>query len=162
MVVPTACFIAVYYLLLPSLPATGLQAVRGRAEGAWHTRFDIAQFIGTILWPPRPTSHTWILGLAGLTVLLCAGATAYVLLLKWSRMRSTVWFAIGYACSGYVATGIAIWLAMGYQPAVMGGELPDPGFFLLGWSGWASVQLLLCFVVYGLALAWCFRSEPAP
>ncbi|BDI34074.1 hypothetical protein CCAX7_61250 [Capsulimonas corticalis] len=146
-----------YYSSLRLLPPT---SVIGANDSSYPGgRFDLADFLGSLLWPPIPTHQTWLIGIIALVCLLSASAVGYFILLSWSLSRSTVEKGIAYGLGVFAVTGLMVWLANGYHPAVMRGALADTGFYLLGWSGWATLQLCATFVVHGGVLGWLYRTD---
>lgn len=150
-------FIALWVLLFSVLPATDGSGLMGLPHAPWKGRFDLAQFFGTLLDPPYPTGITWIVGIASLLAVLTASGIGYCTLLAWGMRPAQTGTSLGFGLGLYLTIGISVWLAPGFQPAVMRGAIPDTGFFLLGWSGWASMALLAVCLAYGLCLGCLYR-----
>lgn len=152
-------FLVVNYATLFVIPRMEL-ASRPRWGGAlFFDRFDLAQFVGAFFDPPYPTPATWILGIVLLYGLLICGGFVYALLLAWSLRGSTVGRGAGFGVGMFAVTGFGIGLANGIHPAVMRYAIPDTGFYFLGWTGWATIQFLIVFVIYGLVLGAVYRMR---
>jgi hypothetical protein len=156
-VLATGVFFGFYYLTLGHLPRAMPGAYATSPVGVWADRLDLAQFTGTFINPPYPSLLNWWLGFIVLGGALTSLGVAYALLLSWATQVST--FVKG-ACFGvtlFFVTGFTLWLAVGFHPAVMRQTLPDTGFFLLGWTGWATLQLAVCWKLFGMTLGASYR-----
>ena len=123
----------------------------------WERRLDLSQWLGSFIVPPWPTTLTWWIGFALLFGSLVAGGVAYGILLSWDLVPSSAGKGLGYGLLLFIGVGVAMWVADGMEPAVMRDALPDVGFFFFGWSGWATLQVLAAFLLYGLVLGALYR-----
>ncbi len=139
-----------YYLTLGLLPPTYVSLQAYHPTHLWNQRFDIAQFFGTLIFPPNATSITWWIGLAAWTALLIGFGAAGSILCSWSVRTATVPFGAAIGAALFFILGSSVSLGSGFNPAVMRQNLPDVGFFFLGWTGWAAIQLFACCTAYGL------------
>ena len=146
-------FFAIYYITLGLLPPTSIPIGDYHPISAWDERLDISQFIGTILHPPYATHLTWWIGASCLLILLTGGGIAFRFLCAWGLVRATMPLGMIFGTALMFGITSAISLGSGFNPAVMRQALPDVGFFFLGWTGWALLQMILCFLAYGCTLA---------
>lgn len=141
-----------YYLTLGLLPIASDWPTTGQPVAAWAHRFDIAQFVGTIFIPPTPTLLTWWVGLAVWLAVLAGCGAAFAISLSWSLQRATPAKGVGFALALCIVFLFGLSLAQGYHPAIMRNSLPDTGMFMLGWSLWGAIQILVLSAVYGAIL----------
>ena len=153
----SAVFILLSYLLLACVPETSGSGLEGFPRGSWIGRFDLAQLLGTTIHPPYPTNTTWVIGIILELCVLTALGIAYCLMLAWGMKRPGTMSGIILGLALYVLLGIGVWTASGIQPAVMRNAIPDTGFFLLGWSGWASLAILISSLAYGACVGGIYR-----
>jgi hypothetical protein len=151
-VAATIVFVLCYYGTLGLLPITSTGEHDFHPIRMWNYRFDLSQFLGPIFSPPYPTKLTWVIGFAALCGLLSGAGVVFALLMSWAMQRSNAALGAGFGAALFLVLGFLIWLAPGYNPAVMRNSVPDVGFFLFGWSGWATLQLLACLTLYGASL----------
>jgi len=147
--VGAAVFFVIYYVTLGLVPQTFVALPDYHPVSAWNQRLDLAQFFGCLVVPPNATEVTWWLGAALLAGLLVSSGVVFALLCSWSLAKSTPvrGTLFGFALFFFLASAVS--LGSGYNPAVMRDTLPDVGFFYLGWTGWATLQLLLSLTLYG-------------
>lgn len=154
----TILFLLGYYGTLSWLPrATGDASIRYPVT-AWAERFDFAQFFGTIILPSYPTHVTWWIGFAMMFGALAGTGLLYALLLSWMVQRSDAIKGLGIGLGMFLGLGFLVTTANGFQTAVMRNTVPDTGLFLLGWSPWATIQLLILCVIYGVVLGTLYRA----
>lgn len=154
-------FLLFYYLTLGALPValdSWTSPHTAYPAAAWAARLDLAQFIGSLIVPPRPTALTWWIGIIILFASLVGAGIGYALILSWDLASSSAGKGLGYGLLLFLSMGLVMWGANGIQPAVMRAALPDVGFFFLGWSGWATLQALAAFLLYGIVLSAVYRS----
>lgn len=152
------CFILAYYATLALLPAAFASGMSpGSPVRVWTRRLDISQYMGTIIHPPWPDLSTWIIGLTVLFGALVSAAIAYAVVLSWATSRPS--FRSGLLAGGALFVGLRSFLSLGsgFQPAVMRNALPDAGFFEMGWTGWATLQLLVCSLLWGVVTSSVYR-----
>lgn len=145
-------FLAFYYLTLGLLPSAFAYPTTEYPVDTWAHRLDLAQFAGTALYPPLPSPLTWWLGLGVLFGTFVALGVVYAVLLAWSLQPSDAKKGGGFGAAVFVGLGATLTLANGIHPAIMRNTLPDTGLLLLGWSAWATVQLLIVHLLYGTVL----------
>lgn len=153
-------FLVFYYLTLGLLPVAfdSWSAPHSHYPfTAWAYRLDLSQWLGSFIVPPWPTGLTWWIGVALLFGSLVGAGVAYGVLLSWDLVSSSAGKGLGYGVLLFISMGMAMWVADGIQPAVMRDALPDVGFFFLGWSGWAALQVLCAFLLYGIVLGLLYR-----
>jgi hypothetical protein len=141
--------LALYYVTLPLLPSLRLSMHPRWGKALFFNRYDLTQFFGTFVDPPYPHPITWVIGLCLFFGLFIAAGLVYALLLSWTLRPSTAWRGIGFGVGLFFVVVTMVSFAYGIHPAVMRYAIPDPGLLLLGWSGWAALQLLVVFVVFG-------------
>lgn len=151
--------LAAYYITLGMLPAAFAYPKTFYPVAAWAHRFDVAQFLGTIPFPPEPSPLTWWVGLAIWIGTLTACGVVYAVLLAWTLQPSDPIKGIGFGGALFGALSFLLSLAQGFHPAIMRNALPDVGLFLLGWSPWATAQLCLVFILYGATLGALYRRS---
>jgi hypothetical protein len=154
-------FLIFYYLTLGALPVafdSWTSPHTSYPVAAWAARLDLAQFIGSLIVSPWPTALTWWVGFMLLFGSFVVAGIAYGLLLSWDLASSTVGKGLAYGFLFFLSMGLALGVADGFQPAVMRSALPDVGFFFLGWSGWATLQALVAFLLYGIVLSVTYRT----
>ena len=113
---------------------------------SWAHRFDLAQFLGTIPFPPLPTLLTWWVGLIIWFGTLVSCGVIYAVLLSWALQPSDALKGLGVGISLCLILLFGFTLAQGYHPAVMRNALPDTGVLMLGWTIWAPLQLCCLFM----------------
>ena len=146
-----------YYLTLALLPAMFAWPATTYPVPAWAHRFDLAQFLGTIPFPPLPTPLTWWTGLGIWFGTLSGCGLVYAILLSWTLQASDTFKGVGFGAALCLTLLALVTLAQGYHPAVMRNALPDVGVLMLGWSVWAPLQLLAVFTLYGAILGTIYR-----
>lgn len=159
--VAAVCFLVFYYLTLGLLPVAFDSWSRPHTQfpfTAWEYRLDLSQWLGSFVVPPWPDTLTWWIGLALLGGSLVGAGVGYGLLLSWDLALSSVGKGVGYGILLFLSMGMMMWVADGIQPAVMRSALPDVGFFFLGWTGWAAIQVFIAFVLYGAVLGGVYRA----
>lgn len=142
-------FLVLYYATLPLLPRAFAYPTTTFPTPAFTHRLDLAQFIGALLVPPIPRPLTWVVGFVVLGGVLVGQAVAYALLLSWAVTPSAAAKGAGFGLAAGLGMALTITLANGFHPAIMRNALPDTGLLLLGWSGWALLQLLAVHLAYG-------------
>ena len=154
-------FLLVYYGTLGILPRP-LPVTDGTYPGApiaaWRQEFDLAQFFGTLVLPPVPTALTWLIGFVLLAGSLVGAGVAYALLLAWGVQKSDGAKGVGFGGLLWGGLSSLLWVANGFHPAVMRNALPDTGFFMLGWSGWAALQFLVSCLAFGGVLGRTYQA----
>ena len=158
--VATLAFLALYYLTLGLLPWAFAYPTTPWPVEAWAHRFDLAQFIGSFLHPPYPTPFTWLFGFAVMAGSLVGLGLVYAVLLSWSLQPSDAGKGLGFGLAAGIGLIGFVSIANGLHPAVMRNALADPGLFLLGWSNWAPVQILVAHAAYGLVLGKLYNQQP--
>lgn len=156
-IVAGTVLLALYYATLALLPPATSYPMTLFPVAAWAHRLDLAQYIGTIAVPPYPTPLTWLLGFAIWFGTLAAVGLVYAFLLAWVLQPSDSFKGMGLGFALFFTWGLALSVAQGNTPAVMRNALPDPGVMLLGWSPWATLQLLVVYLVYGAILGALYR-----
>ena len=150
-------FLIAYYATLALLPpATGYPTTLYPYAG-WATRMDLAQFLGSMIYPPIPSPLTWWLGLLVLAGSLVSLGVVYAFLLSWTLQTSNLLHGAGFGAALFVGLALTITLANGLHPAVLRNALPDTGLFLLGWSALATLQLLGVHLLYGAVLGILYQ-----
>jgi hypothetical protein len=149
--------LAAYYLTLALLPGIFAWPTTLYPVAAWAHRFDLAQYLGTIPFPPLPTPLTWWVGLGIWFGTLSGCGLVYAILLSWTLQSSDTIKGVGFGIALCLALLALLTLAQGYHPAVMRNALPDVGVLMLGWSVWAPFQLLSVFIVYGAILGKIYQ-----
>jgi hypothetical protein len=159
--VGTVVFLAGYYLTLGLLPSAFAYPQTEYPVSAWAHRADLSQFLGSFLYPPLPSPLTWWIGFAALGGLLTSLGVVYAILLAWSLQTSSPAKGAGLGFGLFFGLGISLTLANGVHPAVMRNTFPDTGLFLIGWSSWATLQLLVLCLLYGLLLGTLYQRFTA-
>ncbi len=149
--------LAAYYATLGLLPPTSSYATTDYPVAAWAHRLDLAQFVGTLLYPPIPTPLTWWLGVAALLGTFAGLGVVFAVLLAWSLQTSSAAKGLGFGVALFVGLAATLTVANGLHPAIMRDTVPDTGLLLLGWSPLATVQLLLVHLLYGGTLGALYR-----
>ncbi len=162
-VVGSLALLAAYYATLGLLPPAFAYPTTDYPVTVWAHRLDLAQFVGTLLYPPLPSPLTWWLGLAGLLGTFVGLGTVYAILLTWTLQRSDAKKGIAFGAALFLGLALTITVANGLHPAIMRNTLPDTGLFLMGWSLFATFQLLLVLLLYGAVVGalyqrWTVRS----
>ncbi len=156
-VIGTVVFLAGYYLTLGLLPSAFAYPQTEYPVSAWAHRADLSQFLGSFLYPPLPSPLTWWIGFAALGGLLTSLGVVYAVLLAWSLQTSSPAKGAGLGFGLFFGLGASLTIANGLHPAVMRNTFPDTGLFLIGWSSWATLQLLVLCLVYGLLLGTLYQ-----
>jgi hypothetical protein len=146
-----------YYLTLGLLPPATAWPPTDLPVAAWAHRFDLAQFLGTIPFPPTPSLWTWWVGLAIWFGTLTSCGVVYAILLSWTLQRSDPMKGTGLGVGLALMLLAGLTLAQGYHPAIMRNALPDTGLLMLGWSFWAPVQMLFVYTLYGATLGAIYQ-----
>ncbi len=149
--------LASYYATLGLLPSAFAYPTTDYPFSAWAHRPDLAQFVGTLLYPPLPSPLTWWLGLAGLFGTFVGLGVVYAVLLTWTLQRSDVKKGIGFGAALFLGLALTVTVANGLHPAIMRNALPDTGLFLMGWSLLATFQLLAVLLLYGAVVGTLYR-----
>ncbi len=156
-VVGGAVLLALYYATLALLPFATSYPLTLFPVAAWAHRLDISQVIGTLAIPPYPTPLTWVVGLGIWLGTLAACGLVYAFLLAWILQPSDSAKGIGFGFVLFFTWALGLSLSQGNMPAIMRNALPDPGVMLLGWSPWATLQLLAVYLVYGALLGALYK-----
>ena len=146
-----------YYLTLGLLPSAFSYPTTEYPFAAWAHRMDLAQFAGTFLHPPLPSPLTWWLGLALLFGTFTALGAVYAVGLAWALQTSDAIKGVGFGVALFIGLALTLTIANGLHPAIMRNALPDTGVFLIGWSLWATFQLLTVHLLYGACLGTLYR-----
>ena len=154
-------FLVGYYLTLGLLPSAFAYPTTEYPVSSWAHRMDLAQFAGTFIYPPLPSPLTWWIGITVLGGTFTAIGVVYAILLAWSLQTSSPAKGAALGFSLFIGIGAALTLANGIHPAVMRNTLPDTGLFLVGWSSWATLQLLVLHMVYGTLLGTLYQRFTA-
>ncbi len=152
-----AVLLVLYYATLGLLPLASSYPITLFPVAAWAHRLDLSQVIGTIARPPYPTPLTWLVGLAIWFGTLGAIGLVYAFLLAWTLQPSDSLKGAGLGFALFFTWGLLLSVSQGNVPSIMRNALPDPGVMLLGWSAWATAQLLTVYVVYGAILGALYR-----
>ncbi len=147
-----------YYATLGFLPPATAYTTTEYPISAWAHRLDLAQFLGTLLYPPLPSPLTWWLGLAALLGAFVSLAVVYAVLLAWSLRESDGLTGAGFGAVLFLGLAGTISVANGLHPAILRNALPDTGLFLMGWSSLAMVQLLVVHLLYGGLLGVLYQG----
>lgn len=161
-VVAGLVLLALYYATLGLLPLATSYPTTQFPVSAWAHRLDLAQVIGTIAIPPYPTPLTWLLGLGIWFGTLASIGVVYAFLLAWVLQPSDGLKGAGLGFGLFFTWALLLSVSQGNVPAIMRNALPDPGVLLLGWSPWATLQLLVIYVVYGGILGVLYQRWTAP
>ena len=156
-VAASVAMLGAYYATLGWLPSATAYPATNYPNSSWAHRFDLAQFLGTLLDPPVPTVLTWWLGLTLLFGAYVSFGVIYAFLLSWALQLSDRRKGLGFGCLLFAGLALTITLANGLHPAIMRNALPDTGLLLLGWSGWAIMQLLSVHLIYGAILGALYQ-----
>ncbi len=159
--VSTVVFLAGYYLSLSWLPSAFAYPTTEYPVSSWAHRADLAQFFGTLLYPPLPSPLTWWIGFAALGGLLAGTGVVYAVLLAWSLQSSTPAKGAGVGIGLFVGLAAALTIGNGLHPAIMRNTFPDTGLLLIGWSSWATLQLLALCLAYGTVLGVLYQRFTA-
>jgi len=154
-------FLVGYYLTLGLLPSAFAYPTTEYPVSSWAHRMDLAQFAGTFIYPPLPSPLTWWIGITVLGGTFTAIGVVYAILLAWSLQTSSPAKGAALGFGLFIGIGAALTLANGIHPAVMRNTLPDTGLFLVGWSSWATLQLLVLHMVYGTLLGTLYQRFTA-
>lgn len=160
-VLGAVAFLVVYYLTLGLLPSVFSNPYMEAywPVPAWAYRFDLAQFLGTLVVPPHPTPFTWCLGLLLVFGTLVGQAVVYAVLLSWVQQHSDTVKGIGYGLLNGIGLVLFVSIADGLHPALMRNVVMDPGYFMVGWSFWAPFQILLVHILYGAVLGAVYERR---
>lgn len=154
-------FLIGYYLTLGLLPSAFAYPQTEYPVAAWAHRMDLAQFAGSFLYPPLPSPLTWWIGIVVLGGTFTGIGVAYAILLAWSLQSSSAAKGAGLGFALFLGLGAALTVANGVHPAIMRNTLPDTGLFLIGWSSWATLQLLVLHLIYGGLLGTLYQRFTA-
>lgn len=155
--VGAAVLLLVYYATLALLPSAFAYPSTEYPVSAWAHRLDLAQFAGTLLYPPLPSPLTWWLGLAVLFGTFAALGVVYAVLLTWALQESDVKKGVGFGTALFLGLAALLSVANGVHPAIMRNALPDTGVFLIGWSSLATLQLLCVHLLYGAVVGSLYQ-----
>lgn len=156
-----AVLLLVYYATLGLLPSAFAYPTTEYPVSAWAHRFDLAQFIGTLLYPPLPSPLTWWLGFAVLFGTFAALGVIYAVLLTWALQPSDTKKGLGFGTALFLGLALTLSVANGVHPAILRNALPDTGVFLIGWSSLATLQLLLVHLLYGATVGALYQRLAA-
>ena len=154
-------FLIGYYLTLGLLPSAFAYPQTEYPVATWAHRMDLAQFAGSFIDPPIPTRVTWWIGFAVLGGTFTALGVVYAVLLAWTLQYSDAVKGAGFGMVLFVALGLTLTVANGVHPAIMRNTFPDTGLFLIGWSSWATLQLLVLHLIYGTLLGTLYQRFTA-
>ena len=146
-----------YYATLGQLPPAFAYPATEFPVAGWTHRLDLAQFVGTLLYPPVPTALTWWLGLGAWFGALVSLGVVYAFLLAWTLQSSSLLHSLGFGTALFIGLGLTLTIANGLHPAILRNALPDTGLFLLGWSALATLQLLAAHLLYGAVLGTFYQ-----
>ncbi len=149
--------LAAYYATLGLLPPASAYPTTEYPVAAWEHRLDLAQFVGTLLYPPLPTPLTWWLGVTVLFGTFAGLGVVFAGLLAWSLQTSSAAKGLGFGVGLFLGLAVTLTVSNGLHPAIMRNTLPDTGLLLLGWSPLATLQLLLVHLLYGGTLGALYR-----
>lgn len=150
-----------YYATLGLLPSAFAYPTTEYPVSAWAHRLDLAQFAGTLLYPPIPSPLTWWLGLAVLFGTFAGSGVVYAILLTWALQTSDIKKGLGFGAALFVGLAAILSTANGVHPAIMRNTLPDTGVLLIGWSSLATLQLLLVHLLYGATVGVLYQRFSA-
>lgn len=150
-----------YYATLGLLPSAFAYPTTEYPVSAWAHRLDLAQFVGTLLYPPLPSPLTWWFGFAVLFGTFTAFGVIYAILLTWTFQTSDVQKGAGFGSALFFGLALTLSIANGFHPAIMRNTLPDTGVFLIGWSSLATLQLLLVHLLYGATVGLLYQRWTA-
>ena len=150
-----------YYATLGLLPSAFAYPTTEYPVSAWAHRLDLAQFVGTLLYPPLPSPLTWWLGLAVLFGTFAAFGVVYAVLLTWTLQPSDAKKGVGFGLTLFLGLAVTLSIANGVHPAIMRSALPDTGVFLIGWSSFATLQLLFVHLLYGATVGSLYQRLSA-
>ena len=85
----TVVFLIGYYATLGLLPSAFAYPTTEYPVSAWAHRLDLAQFGGSLLYPPLPSPLTWWIGFVVLGGTLTTLGVVYAILLAWSLQDSS-------------------------------------------------------------------------
>ncbi len=153
--------LTVYYATLGLLPSAFAYPTTDYPVPAWAHRLDLAQFAGTLLYPPIPSPLTWWLGLAILFGTFAALGVIYAVLLTWALQPSDAKKGLGFGAALFFVLALTLSVANGVHPAIMRNTLPDTGVFLIGWSSLATLQLLFVHLLYGATVGALYQRLTA-
>ena len=156
-VAASVSFLISYYATLALLPPATAYPTTFYPNALWATRLDLAQFLGSMIYPPIPSPLTWWLGLTVLFGSLVSLGVVYAFLLSWTLQTSNLRYGIGFGAALFFGLALTITIANGLHPAVLRNALPDTGLFLLGWSALATLQLLGVHLLYGAVLGTLYQ-----
>ena len=149
--------LAIYYATLGLLPSAFAYTTTEYPVSAWAHRLDLAQFLGTLLYPPLPSSLTWWIGLAAFFGAFASFGGVYAILLAWSLRASDVKLGVGFGAVLFFGLAATVSIANGLHPAILRNALPDTGLLMLGWSPLATLQLLIVHLIYGAVLGLLYQ-----
>jgi hypothetical protein len=159
--VSAVVFLVGYYLTLGLLPSAFAYPQTEYPVSAWAHRMDLAQFAGSFLYPPLPSPLTWWIGFIVLGGTFTGLGLVYAILLAWSLQTSSAVKGVGFGVALFIGLGLTLTVANGVHPAIMRNAFPDTGLFLVGWSSWATFQLLALHVIYGGLLGTLYQRFTA-
>ena len=154
-------FLLGYYATLGLLPSAFAYPQTEYPVSAWAHRMDLAQFAGSFIDPLLPSPLTWWIGFVVLGGTFTGLGLVYAILLTWSLQFSSAAKGTGFGVLLFVGLGLTLTIANGVHPAIMRNTFPDTGLFLIGWSSWATLQLLVLHIVYGSLLGTLYQRFTA-
>ena len=157
----TIVFLVGYYATLGLLPSAFAYPTTEYPVSAWAHRMDLAQFAGSLLYPPLPSPLTWWIGVIVLGGTFTGLGVVYAILLAWGLQTSSSAKGAGFGVGLFVGLGLTLTIANGLHPAIMRNTLPDTGLFLIGWSSWATLQLLVLHILYGSVVGALYQRFSA-
>lgn len=146
-------FLMGYYLTLSLLPSAFAYPTTEYPVSSWAHRMDLSQFLGSFLYPPLPSPLTWWIGIVALGGLLTSLGVVHAIVLAWSLSKDSPAKGALNGVILFFGLGISLSLANGLHPAIMRNTFPDTGLFLIGWSSWATLQLFVLCLGYGVLLS---------
>ena len=146
-------FLMGYYLTLSLLPSAFAYPTTEYPVSSWAHRMDLSQFLGSFLYPPLPSPLTWWIGIVALGGLLTSLGVVHAIVLAWSLSKDSPAKGALNGVILFFGLGISLSLANGMHPAIMRNTFPDTGLFLIGWSSWATLQLFVLCLGYGVLLS---------
>ena len=93
--------------------------------------------------------------------MLAGTGVVYAVLLAWSLQSSSPTKGAGVGVGLFVGLAAALTIGNGLHPAIMRNTFPDTGLLLIGWSSWATLQLLVLCLAYGTLLGTLYQRLTA-
>ena len=159
--ISAAVFLVGYYLTLGLLPSAFAYPTTEYPVSSWAHRMDLSQFLGSFLYPPLPSPLTWWIGIVALGGLLTSLGVVHAIVLAWALQKDSPAKGALNGVILFFGLCISLSLANGVHPAVMRNTFPDTGLFLIGWSSWATLQLFVLCLGYGVVLSVLYERFTA-